>query len=600
MKSKFLNLFFLILLSGLVTAQNVNLQFEKKIEDSFIENLFQSQRDYYVSENGERVIFISDRRLVIIDGSSGDILMQKEFKSKSNVKTSALSAAFGNTLNTSMEEGVAYHVDEVDNKMVLLDYNAGKNVVSVVDLVKAEELWSTDKYRYTTSLNKQIFDKLTDNALRLAPQLALGKINADDISLQDMGQSLLDNASNPGFSSPSAAAWIKYMSGRNVFVLVSNEGLICLDANTGEEKWRYTKGDLNVSFHDVVPGKPIWVALNYSASFLEAARRVAMAFDINTGDVISTMEFESDYKDNRASIIGDNLVLDFISLEVFDIPTGEKLLSTIKSKTIKMGNTMGASNAAGERNTLSYYLKSIIDGKFVYNSVGKLGKQNFPNDGSFKSEITKYNIENGDVVWASDKLPKGSTPLAKTENYLVVRVDKGSGNYQILTISDKDGSTIGESDKFDNYFEREGAGTQFSGDMAFLGAKKSVYLYDLEKSSVVESYDIAKTGLGKMAGLGVASDKLMLFADKGVRILKRDGTEINTLKTSRLNGGIWNDKLSLLYDDERFYVVDNNNGQITKELPYGMEKGDQIITTRNLETVVIISPDRTLRSFSLK
>jgi hypothetical protein len=206
MKLSFIWSFVLIFFANYLIAQDLPLQFSQTFKQDWMKEWLSSgQKEFYISNDGQRIIFLTDRVFQLREGNDGSLISSGDLLPKRNKLKSDFSFGGGGLLsdaanNFDFAEGAGFAVFPEENKLLILDWNADKNYVKVFDLATGKMVWDTDQYQYAASLEQMIARALVQAAAQQAVQTAyLSSASfADDIFLQAMSGAISEQAYESG------------------------------------------------------------------------------------------------------------------------------------------------------------------------------------------------------------------------------------------------------------------------------------------------------------------------------------------------------------------------------------------------------------------
>ena len=381
--------------------------------------------------------------------------------------------------------------------MFLFDKKVGKDKLAVISLTSGKVLWESEKYQ-----------GLTDGA-------------------------------------------ISYLPEKKGFLLSLSDGLVFVDAVTGEEKWEtkqfvgaigqyiYENGDIVV----------INVAPSHLMSLFKAFRNQIARIDLDNGNIKWTAKYngiaekkvitkERVYDLTRK---GDKLFLELNGIQVFDFNTGATLWTATydatpdvkKPKTVRYGGSVSGYVKIGVYETTA---KPVRVGNDVY-IVETTQKRD--------QKIKKYDANTGKLIWQSPEI-KGAKCIPNLfvkddkviiqiggvveyqGRYMSVSKDANTGT-TTWTYTDKvyyenvkpnglqafntsDGTLAWDTERF-----KKGITNSFSeGENIYVSSGKALYSIKSTDGTVNYEVDVKNGGVGNATQIRKHKDKIIVVGEKGV------------------------------------------------------------------------------------
>ncbi|MEM9986081.1 MAG: PQQ-binding-like beta-propeller repeat protein [Bacteroidota bacterium] len=556
--------FLFVLLATLAMAQPLQPVFNQSFEPSFFDYFRSSgQKNFYLSPDASQIMVNSDLGYTLLSGSDGQVIAQGEHVEKVNALSASMLGILRNrSLNRSdaienvrFDEGTEYLIFEEEGVVVFLDWNVSQNIVKAVSLKDGQELWRTEKYRFSSSSKEQYVDL----ALSMAFNMRLNRTQPRDIAAKNVRlQGYGEGVQTSNYASDIALGFLTPLPGFQSFMLLLTDGTyVTLDLLTGAEKWTY-QDPLNIGFSEISEAGDL-IIVNFNSSYLQKNERLILKLNPETGEEIWRTSHLANFRQGRTHLSGNRLICDYYGAEVFDLTTGERVFLTVDEKVIKTQNRMTVvfnSGGEGGRGTEAIASPSVILGDRLYGSVFKQGKRAFANDGSGKAIVQAFDLASGRLLWESDKLKAGTDLSFASEDQVFVRQGKAFGKSALMVLEAKSGRLLGETETIDGFIYREGAGDILTDDYLYRGGKKSVYAFDQDNLKLEHEFDTRKLSVGKLDVMLPAGEQLMTIGTKGMAFFSGESGQKNAVETSRVYGSYWNDRHAFLFLQKKTLAID--------------------------------------------
>ncbi len=597
--------FYLISLVAGLIGQPFQSVFEKDLSPSFFDYFLSSgEKNFYLSPDGQRLFFTSDLKYTVLSAEDGSIIAEDDNVQKANAGMASFLGILKNrSLNRKdaleevrFDEGTEYMAFDEKGIVVMMDWSKDKNIIKAIDLKSGEIKWQTERYRYSASSKSQMLDLILGMAganffQREYPQ----DIARASANLQGFGEQTFTTQK----ASPAAYGFMIPLPSANKVMLRVQDKYVALDLDTGEEKWVYDKRVLNIGFSDIASDGNL-VIVNFNSSYFQANERLILKLDVETGEEIWTTKHLSDFRAGRTYMVGDRLVCDYYGSEVFDLNHGERILISLDERVINTQNKMTqafASDASGSRGTEAIASPSVVQGQYLYTSCFKLGKRFFANDGSSKAIVQKYDLENGKMLWQSDKLGRGTDLSFASEDFVFVREGQAMGKSALFILDAATGEVLTETDNIDGFIYREGAADILTQSYLYRAGKKSVYAFNQENWKLEKEFDTRKSKVGKLQAMIPAYNELLAVGDKGLVFFDASGKTEDAIQTEPIIGTFWTGDYGFIFTTKNTLAIDLKERKIAKKLPLSVENGVQVLFSEDASQMMMIRGGQTLLGY---
>jgi outer membrane protein assembly factor BamB len=437
-----------------------------------------------------------------------------------------------------------------------VSYIATDKEITVYKTSNGDVVWTNKFKELTPNLRK--IDELIPFWESDAMFLFDKKIGKDKLAVINLtnGKVLWESERYQGLTNGT----ISYLPEKKGFLLSLTDGLVFVDAQTGEEKWEtkqfigaigqyiYEDGDIVV----------INLAPSYLLSLFKAFKNQIARIDLNNGNIKWTTKYsgiaetkvitkERVYDLNRK---GDKLFLELNGLQVFDFNTGATLWTATYDATpdVKRPGTVARGGSISGFTKIGVYettAKPVRVGNDVY-IVETTKKRD--------QKIKKYDANTGKLLWESAEIKgakcipnlfvKGDKVIIQIGGvveyqgtYMGVTKDANSGTttwtysdrvyYEnvkpngLQAFNTKDGTMAWDTERF-----KKGITNSFSeGENIYVSSGKALYSIKSSDGSVNYEVDVKNGGVGNATQIRKHNDKIIVVGEKGVSAFSQaDGT----------------------------------------------------------------------------
>jgi outer membrane protein assembly factor BamB len=554
---------FLVLLAE---AQKLEMIAETGLDVDFREYfLSDGQRQFYLTEKGDRLLVNTDLRYVIIDAQSGKEIASGEHLGKINTAAQTVG------LNTaapvlSFDEGSAFYVLEEAKKVLFLDWNPSKNVVKMVSLVDGTELWNKSEFRITASLSEQFFrnyigggSSLEDEAAFTRPRLA-----ADGVAFFGDNLALTRN------SSAVAQNLLLHLPDANQMVLKTTSGLVGISVDTGDKIWEYADKQISMAAIFSVPDSKDVIFINNYESALSPMQRSSVdnfwmaRISGDDGSAIWRTNYTPPFNNDRIYFYEDKFCTDFDNIVCRNLSDGKITFSS--SDDFKNGPLMQKAKN-DMRAAAKFEYPSLFDGPLLYETDYLIKGISV---GGFQSKALKYDMNSGDLLWDSEWLPKRTELYYLTDTKLIMEQSTGIAKTNLIGLDAKTGEQLFATDEIKHYWFRNGAGAIFTDEAVYISGKTETVVYEPENFDVLKTFDTKAADIGKLQAMYGIHDQIAYVGDKGFAVFNGRGEVTLKQEARRIGGAFWNEKTTMLLDRDDIKVINNDAQEVseTLEIPF--------------------------------
>lgn len=559
----------------LISTKSFCQSFEKVYEHTEKQPFFQlvekEEAEHYLSGSGEYLISNTSEAFALISGETGEQLAGGEHIKKNN-KTTKLASLFiadrGKSQlieDVSFNEGAGFYAFENEGVVLFLDWNLDQNILKAFDAETGEKLWQKEQYRFSPGKNKQLAAVLAT--------IAIGKVADQTFSLSNMMEEgvfrSFKNQQTSSYGSQTARAFITPLEGTGSFLLKAGKQHVCLDIQTGEEKWVYDDSPVNIAWHGMVPGKKEVVLVNFNPSYWKKSENLIFNLNTETGEENYRIENLNNYVADRTSIEGDRLVLDYYGAEVYDLNSGEQVLLSIDERIVKANKAlMSIIGEDGQRQTTAFSIPSWIEDGILYTGMEERGGRVYPILGSSRNpQFTAYELQTGNKIWVTPEHQRGSNIIGMNEGNLILESHKGFNKIYLVSVGKRKGETRHETDKMKQYLFRDNAGYLVGEDNILFSTKDGILLFNEENLAHEKTLDVKAADIGKAQAFGLMPGGFFVVADKGVGFYDEKGEYTSTIKVKKVQSALWNEQLLVVMNKKNLVAIDLNQRKAAIPLP---------------------------------
>lgn len=616
--------FVLFLSSDALFAQSLPVQFSQTFKQDWKKEWLSSgQKEFYISNDGQRIVFLTDRVFQLRDGMDGSLISSGTLLPKSNKQMNAISFSGGLASdavnNFDFAEGAGFAVYPAENMMVMLDWNADKNYVKAFDMESGKMIWDTDEYQYAASLEKTIVRALLQTAAQQAISTAyLSSASfAGDILLQSVSQAAslydYDTRRQSGYTTFSAAAFVTPMEGSGKILLRSGGELVALDLQTGEEQWRFDDFPMVVGFQRMLDEDRI-LLVNNNSNFLqkEGGSRTSVVLDVNTGEELLRIDPKTSFQYANTYVLGDNLVMASEGLEIYDLNTGERLVYTLQDEekdaeeASSFGKFLAQDDGASNSQDAPQYVGSQFNGDFVYTTYARdlTGTTILPAQVGLTSKINiaKFDPYTAERIWTHEKI-SGSivdVPYANEDDVVMLK-DAAFGAPRWLILDAKTGELKKEMKMETGFALRTGPSTIWNEDVAYYSNEDGLFLYNTTAWEEEKFVDVDDMDVGKMQAMVQHKNGLTVICTKGMVFLDDDGNLRAKEEIKKVSGAVWNDSHCLIFTKDGTHAYSMDEAKKVGTLDYTpVDEEHEFYITADNDKVITITEQQEMRAYTLK
>lgn len=553
------------------SCQTFEKVYEYTEDQSFIQLFEKEEAEYYLSGNGHYMVSNTSEAFAIISGKTGEQLTGGKHLKKNN-KTAKLASLFvADRRNSqliedvSFNEGAGFFVFEEQGVVLFLDWNLEQNILKAFHAETGEKLWEREEYRFSPGKDKQLAAVLAT--------IAVGKIADQTFSLSTMMAEgvfrSFKNKQTSSYGSQTARAFITPLEGTGRFLLKAGKQHVCLDIQTGEEKWVYDDYPLNIAWHGMVPGKKEIVLVNFNPSYWKKSENLIFNLHTETGEENYRIKNLNNYVEDRTYIEGDRLVLDYYGAEVYDLNSGEQVLLTIDERIVKANKAlMSIMGEDGQRQTTALSIPSWVGDGILYTGTEERGNRVYPILGSSRNpQFTAYELQTGNEIWITPEHQRGSNIMGMNDRDLILESRKGFNKIYLVAVDKRKGETRHETETMKQYLFRDNAGHLVGEDKILSSTKDGILLFDEENLAHEKTLDVKAANIGKAQAFGLMPGGFFVVADKGVGFYDEKGEYTSTIKVKKVQSALWNEQVLVVMNKNTLVAIDLNQRKAAVPLP---------------------------------
>lgn len=553
--------------------------FDQKFQVSTIED---DILDAYLAPDGSSVFLTTEDQYYLFSGQ-GRQLATAEYmnKAKGAVETAAFlaGAELGSRIRSiSFDEGTGYMVLE-DEILILLDYTAGVNKITAIELSTGKTLWETEEYRYTPDLQNQ------------AQRVALGLVT-QELAMRSMGAAVGAMGLNAGLAvtavayeaagelllssnmSTAAAAFLIPLTGQKMVILKANDGLVALDYRTGEELWVFNEIPFTVGFYAEYDNK-LTIA-NYVFELFASNEKSVFQIDLKDGSLVWKSTYQDQLDPAKAYQQGDRLIFHFYGLEVIDLNDGSQVYYGAPERDqVEVPAFLQAAGEEDGEEPMEEYSKGsirIVDGKIFHSKIEEGTVVGWP-----KVNVQKIDLENGVLEWETEFVKALPEINQVTDDFVLLKV-KGFAKESYQVFSRADGELIHEGvaeGKGGSIF-RNRANVLWKENVFLKLDKKDVVLYDKSTFEVLKELDVDGQDVGKVQVIEDLGEEYLMICDKGLAFFNLDGTPNGKVELDKQEGAAWNKQQYFGYQKKETVAVNLAGKKMSGSIDFVPTEGEDI------------------------
>lgn len=606
-------------------TQELPLQFKQTLKQGIIREIISSgQKEFFITDDGERIIFLTDQILQLRDGTDGSMIISRNLLPKKNWLLPAVSVATYSGLlnqaarNFKFPEGAGLVVFPDENVMLLLDWNAKQNLVKAFDLSSGEQLWESDQHRFTADLKGAVARALFESiAQQATTSMALnGQHFANDILLTALSGASEVTAHQRGHvATAGARAFVTPLFGTGTCLLRVGSQQVCLNLRSGEEQWRYAAFPLMVGFHRMLDARRV-LLVNQNNNLLqkEGGSRTSVVLDVTTGEELIHFDPIANFRYATTHVVDNYLVIADQAVEAFDLTTGKRTIYTLQDEsedpetarplTKRLEAFWGSEDESPGENLGPYTSNSLRAGDHVYTAYAYdvTGTTVVPAPGGTftKDYVTKIDVSTGERQWTHEKLDKmiSEIPYANEQEVVVVKRPP-LGTEQWLVLDASTGELKQEMKMPKGYAFRAGPSTLWEDERVYYAGKQGIHLYgtaDWKEKNFIATKELK---LGKMQTMIRTSTGIMVLLDKGIAFFDPQGELVEQRELKKLRGAVWNDTHCLVFTKDKSYALSLQNAELSGTIDYSPTDEHEFYMMAQSPTIMTITDQRLLRAYRL-
>lgn len=488
--------------------------------------------------DGTYIIGTDDNSASVLDGT-GKVIWSGDYKKITTNKT-----------NNCEYQYVIW--EEKGGYLFLFDARSmGTDRVAVIDIATGKELWNSELYQ---------------NLIQKGTKAEEG---SDEGELET----------------------VKYIAELDAFLISQKASVILVKANTGEKIWETNrfKGGVGKYVYDAKRNEIVMVNFKPTAlgALFAGFKNQLVKINAVNGDVLWDATFtgtiEKELVTRRAIldlwVRGNKIFMYLDGLQVYNTDNGQKLWEATYE------NDMGGGSGMFSNSRNKKYYRTLADPLFTDDAVYivMLGTRDRT------KYVEKHDLESGKLLWASEKITGAfcMPNIYKTGDKIMLQVggkvqvqeyrsesagygggrvmvpyvywDYKAQKNSVLSLDDKNGTTVWRSEKFDKRI------TDLIIDnnkTVFVGDGDEFYGYDIASGKQLFDVKHNDAGVGKASDVIDFGEKVVVLSEKGLAAYnKKDGTR--AYATDKIRG------VDYFYEVEgNYFLRDQRN---SKNIIYGID-----------------------------
>lgn len=493
--------------------------------------------------DGDKVSVIGPYGIETFAVEKGDLLVEMQNESSESSKSGSgfsASASAGVKIGGGSGKSGKSLTDELDavqkvvhmtvpnsNVVLRFDYSVFSETVTLIDLATGKEIWSNNSLNW--SIDK--INKLKSAINRFVP--GANTATPLGVPVEEFPAHYIEG--------------ITYLIPEKEILLMDTfTGLVCLDLNSGEIKWKLDESSSGLShmLYDnatnnllAFGGNPAWLPTLPGLENAYQTNKSIFRVDADSGDLLWKSNYNKNFRIKKHGgfenepvqpdirLVNNQIITNFNQVEVFDFETGEAIFETSTGKDATAGLTgygPASEFALPVFHNDHFYRYTISNIKAFGASVGNKMPNNY--DGVLEA----YNTKSGEMIWSTDEYAR-----QKINNMAI---------YDDLLIAGFDGDA-------------------------------GVKAFDAKTGELKWEFATGKRGVGSQ---WILTDNQLIFNDdKLVRVLNpKDGSEIHTIDSFSITNKIdrihlYNDQLLILGQKKGLALYDLQNAQLVTQMTTG-------------------------------
>ncbi len=400
-----------------------------------------------------------------------------------------------------------------------------------------------------------------------------------------------------------------YFPNLKAFAVITKNGLVALDARSGETQWEQARFTGALADWQYLPESNELILVNYKTSWgalFSGFKNQLMKLNAATGELLWETEYFGVIPQKHVTgqiisemyVEGDRIFCLINGMQVFDLKSGSKLWTAefdlFDHKILIGGDAFFYDGVA----------HPLVDGGDVYLVRFK--------QGSSKVILEKRRMEDGTVQWSRemDSKPDAVPTMALADGKLVLQLggqintqgstSEGSFNkykwmdpFRIEVYDAATGNFVWKSEKLNDRITRP----VVKENTVYVADEKKFYAFDVNTGAVKYEAKLGDLKTGEAKELYDVGDNIGIMGEKGFAMVNASGQSTYFIKMKEPYNGcpVHGDHLLIMNDDE-LRVVSLLNG--TEKMLYKKEKDYRYSFSPDGSYLITMSP-KSVNRFSL-
>jgi len=541
----------------------------------------------YLTPEGTHLITGTQKNIDMLNAIDGDPLWSTREDFDGRLLRATTFTAFGATVGGGelQADYLKYHLLDEAGVALVFDHRLGTEIVAGVDIYSGEELWSAQNYSYSMEKYSAIIDRLAAETGRALARALGGEVETESRADRMHREiQFIDNLILP-------------LYGQEAFLFKTFDGLVCIETETGKERWRIDDFSgpglnhvLSIDVNDIL------VVSSDAGIFGRMMHTHNLArINAKTGELIWLGEHKGNEIDG-VHIYDDKIIMDASPLQVFDLENGELLWD----------NNIHKSDM--------YYPPPVLDDNAIYIAGNTLRENVRAIQVGVPITVKKHNLETGEVIWSTDESRSTISDMVLYDGMLFVSGSGGNmfdGNGGLIALDASNGQTVWQSDSFEGVgFGRWGteASRIVFDEWAniIISGPNNIYSFDYRTGDVRYKIDHRENNVGRIGYLVEYNNSVIAISRNGIAVYSRDdGTlhfsqETHTIDSYELIG----DRLFVYQHNRAVSAIDIAAGELLGNISYRPSDEvsfgnlyDGVYVTAPGDAIIVYDKDKRLSRF---
>ena len=516
----------------------------------------------YIMNDGERIFVENNREAYVLDGNTGKTLtaMSDSFWESVVGNISFRTTMFGGLSgSTSDMIANAYSLIPLHHSGVVLlfDYRFDNEIIAALDMYTGEEKWKISDLNYSLGNYGTAVEKAaTEVGKRLAGMIGGEHEEESDEERRDRQIAFMNKVIYP-------------LQGEDAFFLKSFNGLLLIDAKTGDIKFSVDEfSGAGISDVNILENGDYLVV---SGGIDLANLAVANGYHIARISPDGGLGWIAEHKGSKTGelLVSDNTVLvDGSPTEAFNLSDGKKLWDNDVRKGSEFHHILTSGNHA--------YFASDLEGR-----IGRVPE----------SKVWKQDLRTGDIQWETDKTRNSLFHGMVLKDDVLLAYGNGrlfDGNRDgIIAYDANSGRQLWKTPEM-----RDTAGPVIDGMQVYYADSNRLYMVNLHTGDVEKEAVYPEEGIGRAIGIFHSDDQITVTGTEAVIAFdKTDGTELFHAGTEKSSDySVQGQKLVLKREGEAAQVVNLSSGNTSPVMRHNTSRSRYY---GDLDNAVFVNEDAT-------